>query len=702
METLNIDWLMTSLAPIRTEPDIEAGAHLVSEREGYAHHGIYAGNGRVIHYGGFHCCTRRCPVECISLRRFAANKGIRVQPEPDAVYTGTAVVERARSRLGEDRYRLLTNNCEHFCTWCVQGVGRSEQVRRGLRNPWTGIRTLFAFANEMLASRPRMMLPRRDEKRSSRAALLPMPDRTGTANFLQTVFFAYYVTRRAMNIFSIAGRHASRVFKVGVPVIVATGLSACVNYAGIHGDAAMADPRQYATQQSLPFERGHWPTADWADQFGDGQLKALVDEALRSSPTLDQARARVAHAQAYSESARAGTMPRVDASYALTRQQFSGTALVPPPYGGSWQTENRGILSASYELDLWGKKREALKASVSRLQASRADEETVRLTLTTSIARIYNQLARLYVLHDIAEQEIARRAQIDRITAARIATGLDTQVERETARSNLASSRAAMTSLDGQILATRYQIAALLGAGPDRGLQIVRPALGMGDDVRLPDNLPADLVSRRPDIVAARWSVEAFAHDVKEAKAEFYPDINLSAAIGLDAFGFGRFLTAASRTASVGPAIHLPIFDAGALRAQLKGRYADFDYAVATYNQAIVTALSEVATHIADVRSTDAQLVDAQTAQQAALKAAELALAQYKAGLTNQLTVLNADVNALSANQSVANLRMNRRDRQIALASALGGGFVDTSIADSGAAARAEMPASSGPAVAAR
>lgn len=519
---------------------------------------------------------------------------------------------------------------------------------------------------------------------------------------MQAVLFTYYAMRQVMNILSIAGRHTSRVLKAGVTAIVAAGLSACVNYAGIHGDAALVDPQQYATQHSLPFEQGRWPAADWADQFGDIQLKALIDEALRSSPTLDQARARVAAAQAYRESARAGTMPRVDASYALTRQQFSGTALVPPPYGGSWQTENRAILGASYELDLWGKKREALKASVSRLQASRADAEAVRLALTTSIARTYNQLARLYVLRDIADREIDRRAQIDHLTAGRIATGLDTQVERETARANLATSRAAMKALDGQILATRYQIAALLGAGPDRGLQIARPALGTGDDVRLPDNLPADLVSRRPDIVAARWSVDAIAHDVKEAKAEFYPDINLSAAIGLDAFGFGRFLTAASRTASAGPAIHLPIFDAGELRAQLKGRYAEFDNAVAAYNQALVSALSDVATQIADVRSTDAQLTDAQAAQQAAWKAAELALAQYRAGLANQLTVLNADVNALAADQGVANLRMNRRDRQIALASALGGGFVDTSFAGSGAEPRAAASGSITSAVAAR
>ncbi|WP_235851250.1 efflux transporter outer membrane subunit [Paraburkholderia piptadeniae] len=505
-----------------------------------------------------------------------------------------------------------------------------------------------------------------------------------------------------MSIQSNTRQRASHALRLGVSMMFAAALSACVNYVGIHSDAKTAEPKQYATQQSLPVEQGHWPAANWADQFGDAQLKALIDEALERSPTLDQARARVAAAAAYSETAKAGTMPRVDASYSLTRQQFSNTTFVPPPFGGSWQTENKGLLSASYDLDLWGKNREALKAAISQTQASRADEEVVKLTLTTSIARTYNQFARLYVLRDIAQEEITQREQIDRITAGRIATGLDTEVERKTAQANLATSRAALKSLDGQILSTRYQIAALLGEGPDRGLQITRPALGTGDEVRLPDNLPADLLSRRPDIVAARWRVDAMTHDVKEAKAEFYPDINLSAAIGLDAFGFGRFLTAASRTASIGPAIHLPIFDAGELRAQLKGRYADFDYAVATYNQSLVTALSEVATQLADVRSTDTQLVDAQTAQDAARQADKLALVQYKAGLTNQLTVLNADVNALSADQTVANLRMNRRDQQIALASALGGGFVDTSNADSAAAPRADASGSNTPVVAAR
>lgn len=471
----------------------------------------------------------------------------------------------------------------------------------------------------------------------------------------------------------------TRALKLSASAICAAVLSACANYAGIHSDKQIAEPQQFEISKSLPAEHGHWPDADWVEQFGDTQLRALIAEALKGSPTLEQARGRVSAAQAFSETAKAATLPRVDANYSLMRQQYSSTAMIPPPYAGSWQTENKGLLRASYDLDLWGKNREALKAAVSQMQASRADEEAVKLALNTAIARTYNELARLYVLRDVALQEVAHREEIDRITAGRIATGLDTQVERKTAQANLAMSRASVAALDGRILTTRYQLAALIGAGPDRGLSIERPALGIGDEVRLPDNLPADLLSRRPDIVAARWRVDAMTHEVKKAKAEFYPDINLSAAIGLDAFGFGRFLSAGSRTASVGPAIHLPIFDAGALRAQLKDRYAEFDYAVAAYNQTLVAVLANVATQLGQIRSSDAQLADAEAAQQAAQSADQLAITQYKAGLANQLTVLNADVTALSADEAVANLKMNRRDQQISLASALGGGYVDTS-----------------------
>jgi len=474
-------------------------------------------------------------------------------------------------------------------------------------------------------------------------------------------------------------RFAAPALSTVMAAAMAALMAGCVNYAGIKSDKHMAEPTGHATTQSIPAEQGRWPSEDWAAQFGDAQLKVLIGEALQDSPSLERARARVAAARALSEGANANTLPQVGAGYSWTRQRYSESTLIPPPFAGSWQSENKAFIGASYELDLWGKNREALKSAVSSVYASEAEAEQVKLTLGSAIARAYNELARLYALRDIAEDEVKQRREVLRVTNGRVVMGLDTEVEKRTAEANLAASEVALSALDGSIQVTRYQLGALLGQGPDRGLAIARPALGAGDEVRLPDNLPADLVSRRPDLVAARWRVDATLHDIKVAKAEFYPDINLSAAIGLDAFGWGHFLRAASRTASAGPAIHLPIFDGGALRAQLKGRYADFDFAVANYNETLVNALTDVATQLADIRSIDTQIVNAVRTETAAQRALTLALAQYKAGLTTQLTVLNAQTNALASSQVVANLRMTRRDRQIALAAALGGGYTDTS-----------------------
>ncbi|PXW27158.1 efflux transporter outer membrane subunit [Paraburkholderia caballeronis] len=457
--------------------------------------------------------------------------------------------------------------------------------------------------------------------------------------------------------------------------LTALALSGCVNYLGIRSDKAIAPPAQFETAQSIPAQGGQWPTLDWANQFGDPQLPKLIDEALEGSPTIAQAQARLAKASAYIETSRSALFPKVGAQYSWSRELYSGNGLFPPPYGGSWFSENNALASASWELDLWGKNRQRLAEAVSQQRAADADVQQARVTLASSVARTYNQLAQLYALRDIAAHEIDNRRTIGSITNGRVTAGLDTNVEKQTASGNLATSQANLSQIDGQIQTVRYQLGALLGKGPDRGLQIAQPVLNPVADVTLPDNLPADLVARRPDIVAARWQVEAAMHGVKEAKAEFYPDVNLAAGFGFDAFGWGRFLNYASRQANIGPAIHLPIFDAGELRAQLKGRYADFDLDVANYNQTLINAFNDVATQVSSIRSADRQLVDADRALEASTNAWHLAVIRYRAGLSEQLQVLTADQNRLAAEQTVTNLRMQRRDMQLALIKSLGGGF---------------------------
>ncbi|MCG5074056.1 efflux transporter outer membrane subunit [Paraburkholderia tagetis] len=457
--------------------------------------------------------------------------------------------------------------------------------------------------------------------------------------------------------------------------VAALALAGCANYFGVKSDKTIAQPQQFESSQSIPAEGGQWPTLDWAQQFGDPQLPRLIDEALEGSPTIAQAQARIAKASSYIETSKSALYPKANASYSWTRELYSENALFPPPFGGTWYSENNALASASWDLDLWGKNRQRLAQAVSSQRAAQADMQQARITLAASVARTYNQLAQLYALRDIAAHEIDNRKTIGTITNGRVVAGLDTNVERQTANGNIATSQANLTQIDGQIESVRYQLGALLGKGPDRGLQIAQPVLNPVADMALPGNLPADLVARRPDIVAARWQVEAAMHDVKEAKAEFYPDVNLAAGFGFDAFGWGRFLNIASRQMNIGPAVHLPIFDGGALRAQLKGRYADFDLDVANYNQTLINALQQVATQVSSIRSADRQLVDAQRALDASTNAYQLAVIRYKAGLSEQLQVLNADQNRLAAEQTVSNLKMQRRDQQMALITALGGGF---------------------------
>ncbi|MEA3142275.1 MAG: hypothetical protein QOK23_4444, partial [Gammaproteobacteria bacterium] len=255
-------------------------------------------------------------------------------------------------------------------------------------------------------------------------------------------------------------------------VVIALVLAGCVNYAGIKSDKHISSPAQYESSQSLPNEGGQWPSLDWASQFGDPQLPRLIDESLQGNPSIAQARARIEKAASYIDSSKSALYPKATGSYSWSRELFSGTALYPPPYGGSWYSENNVLASASWDLDLWGKNRERLGQAVSQERATEADLQQARVTLSASVASTYNQLARLYELRAIASNEIRDRQDVSQITNGRVTAGLDTNVEKQTALGDIATSQTNLSDLDGQITVVRYELGALLGKGPDRGLQI--------------------------------------------------------------------------------------------------------------------------------------------------------------------------------------------------------------------------------------
>ena len=188
---------------------------------------------------------------------------------------------------------------------------------------------------------------------------------------------------------------------------------------------------------------------------------------------------------------------------------------------------------------------------------------------------------------------------------------------------------------------------------------------------------PADLIGRRADLVAQRWRVDAATNQVDAAKAQFYPDINLVAFVGLSSLGLDRFVDAGSRTYGVGPALHLPLFDGGRLRAQLETRRADVDAAIVAYNGTLLRALREVADEVTSLQAIERQQQAQAEATAAADAAYELAVQRYQAGLGNFLVVLTAQTNVLAQRRAASDLKARHLAAEIGLARALGGGYRD-------------------------
>jgi len=448
--------------------------------------------------------------------------------------------------------------------------------------------------------------------------------------------------------------------------------------ASLQSASALAASKSLATTAIAP---DAWPRSNWWTAFGDRQLDALIDEALAGGPTLKVAEARTRKALAFADVSRAALSPRVDADYQVTRERFSEQGLVPPPAGGTWGTFHQLQATLNWELDFWGKNRAAFDSALGLAKAAEVDAYAARLALSANIAQAYAQLQRAYLQLDVAQATLTEREQVFALTRDRNAAGIDSRLELKQAESALPATREQIVQFEETIALTRNQIAALLGQGPDRGLAVARPDAHALGAVALPASVPAELLGRRPDLIAQRARVESAQKDIAVAKAEFNPNVNLIAFIGLQSLGSAGFLSAASRTLGVGPAISLPIFDAGRLRGNLAGKDADYDVAAEQYNQTLADALREVVDALASLRSVAEQRRQQEQALSTAQEAYDLALLRYREGIGNYLQVLSAEQPLLAQESLDADLKSRELALSIDLVRALGGGYEDASAA---------------------
>jgi NodT family efflux transporter outer membrane factor (OMF) lipoprotein len=463
-------------------------------------------------------------------------------------------------------------------------------------------------------------------------------------------------------------------------LVLALGLTACANMSGIDSTAKLRDGASLglpsaATGTADLFADAAIPEA-WWQAFGDQQLDQLVGQALEGSPNLKLAEARVTRAQAVTDTARATQGPRLDGSLDISHQRFSNNYIYPPPLGGNVYNSGTLRLTGSWELDFFGKNRAALESALGTANAAQADVLAARLLLSSNVTRSYFQLARLQAQLGVARRTLAQREETLNLVRDRVNAGLDTRLEQRQSEGGLPEARQQIEALQEQVELTRNALGALCGQ-PLALKNLQAPELGAIKAVALPATLPADLLGRRPDIAAARWRVEAATQDIKIAKTQFYPNINLTAFAGFSAFGLDNLLDSSSREWGVGPAIRLPIFDSGRLRANLRGKTSDLDAAVESYNGALIDAIHDAADQAASALSIVRQQSEQRQAQDAAESAYDIARQRYRAGLGTYLQVLTAETNVLAQRRLAVDLAARSLDNQVALIRALGGGYVD-------------------------
>jgi NodT family efflux transporter outer membrane factor (OMF) lipoprotein len=440
--------------------------------------------------------------------------------------------------------------------------------------------------------------------------------------------------------------------------------------------ATLKTADDFATARTFDASSRDWPASNWWQSYGDAQLDALIAEGLSGAPSIAIADARLARARAYQASTRGTLFPQVSAGTSLTEQKQSYNYLSPAamtPQG--WNDYGRSSLDFSWELDFWGKNRAALAASASEAVAAQAESSQARLTLASAIASSYAELARLYSAWDTAVAARELRGKTADLFGQRFDHGLETRGSLRQAESRAAAAVADVLAMEEQIALQKNRLAALLGAGPDRALSIGRPDTRFTREFGLPDTLPAELIGRRPDLAAARARAEAAAKRIRVYRAQFYPNVNLSAFIGVQALGIDQLKAGGSDIGSIGPAITLPLFNGGRLKGQLRGAEAEYAEAVASYDKALVQALQEVADALVSQRALRPQLVQIDAAVEAAREAWRVQNDRYTGGLATYLEVLSAEDYLLSNLRVQSDLASRSLSLDVALNRALGGGY---------------------------
>ncbi len=444
-----------------------------------------------------------------------------------------------------------------------------------------------------------------------------------------------------------------------------------------------------AQQAAAAGETGTWKVAqpseavargEWWTIFGDATLNDLERRAQNANQSLKAAAARLKESRAIQQTVRSGLFPTIDAGFGPTREKLSpASQLLPDGTNVPAQTLWRAQASASYEVDLFGRVSDSVRAATADSQQSEALLRSVQLALQADVAQNYFTLRELDAEIDVFAQAVKLREQALALVQRRYDEGQIGELDVARARSELASAQSDEMSVERLRAASEHSLAVLLGQPPETFSMAANPLTPI--DVEIPPGLPSSLLERRPDIAAAERAMAAANARIGVAKAAYFPSLSLTGSGGFESATLGDLFKWSSKAFLLGPlagtALTVPLFDGGRRKGNLANARATFEEDSANYRQQVLVAFREVEDNLSDLRILEGQTQVEAQAVSASSRAAQLSRKQYVEGAVAYLDVIDAERTVLQARRAAVQLSGVQAVSTVNLIRALGGGWGD-------------------------
>lgn len=459
-------------------------------------------------------------------------------------------------------------------------------------------------------------------------------------------------------------------------------LCACISFSKNEQTQFLIDPPSVdlTIQKSLEsgyFTLGYWPNEEWWNLFDSPHLNALMQEGLANNPSIQAIQQKLEAAKQLAVVAHSKLYPWVsfDSSYDWEYLSKNGLlrALNPllPLYAKLYDVK----LNLNYEVDIWGKNREIFQAALGRKLANEADTAQVKLLVTSSIAQAFVAVKEYQQQKDLITQLIAVRKAIYELQAFLYEKSLASKLIALNSEENYFDAQKLLWEVDAQLEISKHQLNVLVGRSPSEPLDIGNDPLPSICSLSIPCDLTLDLLARRPDLMAKIWIAEAFAHQVKAAITEYYPDINLTAFLGLESVIGYLLFRSSSFTYGFKPALHLPIFTAGEIQANIDTNIALFNEAIFEYNQLLLNSAQEVVDNLSRAESLFKQIGDQEQLLNKLKERYELTFLLYQKGLGDQLSTDYIKEELIRNKLQDLDLTYTLYEAMIQLIKSLGGGY---------------------------